>query len=867
MGGRKMFERGTEWIRADFHLHTKADKEFKYSGEDNSFVSEYVQKLKEEKIGLGVITNHNKFDLGEYKALKKKANKEDIALFPGVELSVKEGANGIHCLIVFKETEWINGENENINQFLDEVFKGISNRENENTRCNLDLAHVIEELNSYDKGYFILMAHIEQRSGFLKECDGGLIESLAQKTYFKNSVLGFQKGRTRDKIKQLEQWMGYKLPYIEGSDCKSIDEIGKGDKKCYVKIGDSNFDSVALAFKDFKNRISLEKSTSSHGFIRSVEFLGGKLDGKKIYLSPELNCLIGIRGSGKSSIIEAIRYALDIPPSNSDNDYKREVVKNLLGSGGQVILELQDNYGNLYRIKRILGEDPHVTDMDDKGVGAKIGSILSAPLYFGQKDLSAMDNGFELTLLDKIVGEVSGNFETQISNIEERISSKMKGFINLENKINNGGELEKDLSDIKHKIKIFEEKGLSDKLSKQVNFQQDKATIDNVNTLVGKYIQALQNIISSEELSMLIKLEKSNPQEVPELFEKLRIEIKKVTSTKNKIEEIIKEVKDSKSKLVEFSNAMNNTIPSLDEEFAEIKREIDIPNLNPDDFSALKLRETKIEEAIEKIDQQENEKNKLVVELNELVQERNDTLLKELEIYKNEINRINQSQTSLKLHITFKGDKKEFLTQLKDSFKGTSVSTSSYEQITGKFPDFTSLVIDILLKDSEKISQILPDTHLTKVKQRVREEYSSYLKHKTPNNITINYHGKPITNHSIGQRASALVLFILSQKNNNLIMIDQPEDDLDNQVIYNEIIKEIKSRKPDVQFIFATHNANIPVLGDSEQIISVSYDDEGITTDTGSIDSKLIQNKIVDIMEGGHEAFNRRTEIYNLWRN
>ncbi|EAE6963918.1 hypothetical protein BHY27_15005 [Listeria monocytogenes] len=725
----------------------------------------------------------------------------------------------------------------------------------------------MEELNSYDKGYFILMAHIEQRSGFLKECDGGLIESLAQKTYFKNSVLGFQKGRTRDKIKQLEQWMGYKLPYIEGSDCKSIDEIGKGDKKCYVKIGDSNFDSVALAFKDFKNRISLEKSTSSHGFIRSVEFLGGKLDGKKIYLSPELNCLIGIRGSGKSSIIEAIRYALDIPPSNSDNDYKREVVKNLLGSGGQVILELQDNYGNLYRIKRILGEDPHVTDMDDKGVGAKIGSILSAPLYFGQKDLSAMDNGFELTLLDKIVGEVSGNFETQISNIEERISSKMNGFINLENKINNGGELEKDLSDIKHKIKIFEEKGLSDKLSKQVNFQQDKATIDNVNTLVGKYIQALQNIISSEELSMLIKLEKSNSQEVPELFEKLRIEIKKVTSTKNKIEEIIQEVKDSKSKLVEFSNEMNNTITSLEEEFAEIKREIDIPNLNPDDFSALKLRETKIEEAIEKIDQQENEKNKLVVELNELVQERNDTLLKELEIYKNEINRINQSQTSLKLHITFKGDKKEFLTQLKDSFKGTSVSTSSYEQITGKFPDFTSLVIDILLKDSEKISQILPDTHLTKVKQRVREEYSSYLKHKTPNNITINYHGKPITNHSIGQRASALVLFILSQKNNNLIMIDQPEDDLDNQVIYNEIIKEIKSRKPDVQFIFATHNANIPVLGDSEQIISVSYDDEGITTDTGSIDSKLIQNKIVDIMEGGHEAFNRRTEIYNLWRN
>lgn len=98
-------------------------------------------------------------------------------------------------------------------------------------------------------------------------------------------------------------------------------------------------------------------------------------------------------------------------------------------------------------------------------------------------------------------------------------------------------------------------------------------------------------------------------------------------------------------------------------------------------------------------------------------------------------------------------------------------------------------------------------------------------------------------------------------------MIDQPEDDLDNQVIYNEIIKEIKLRKPDVQFIFATHNANIPVLGDSEQVIAVSYDPEKIETTTGSIDDKLIQNKIVDIMEGGQEAFNKRTEIYNLWKN
>ncbi|WP_198527813.1 hypothetical protein [Pseudoalteromonas undina] len=59
------FLNGNAWIRADFHLHTKADKEFKYNGEDNSFVTDYVDKLNSERIKLGVITNHNKFVLDE----------------------------------------------------------------------------------------------------------------------------------------------------------------------------------------------------------------------------------------------------------------------------------------------------------------------------------------------------------------------------------------------------------------------------------------------------------------------------------------------------------------------------------------------------------------------------------------------------------------------------------------------------------------------------------------------------------------------------------------------------------------------------------------------------------------------------------
>jgi len=97
-------------------------------------------------------------------------------------------------------------------------------------------------------------------------------------------------------------------------------------------------------------------------------------------------------------------------------------------------------------------------------------------------------------------------------------------------------------------------------------------------------------------------------------------------------------------------------------------------------------------------------------------------------------------------------------------------------------------------------------------------------------------------------------------------MIDQPEDDLDNQSIYKDVIKEICNLKNKTQFIFATHNPNIPVLGDSEQVISCEYYEEKIITKSSSIDDKSTQEEIINIMEGGEDAFNKRKEIYSIWK-
>lgn len=87
-----MFESGAIWLRSDFHLHTRSDSEFRYDRDENGFKTNYIRKLQEKGIQLGVITNHNKFNLTEFEDLHKNALKSDIWLIPGIELSLKDGS-------------------------------------------------------------------------------------------------------------------------------------------------------------------------------------------------------------------------------------------------------------------------------------------------------------------------------------------------------------------------------------------------------------------------------------------------------------------------------------------------------------------------------------------------------------------------------------------------------------------------------------------------------------------------------------------------------------------------------------------------------------------------------------------------------
>jgi hypothetical protein len=121
---------------------------------------------------------------------------------------------------------------------------------------------------------------------------------------------------------------------------------------------------------------------------------------------------------------------------------------------------------------------------------------------------------------------------------------------------------------------------------------------------------------------------------------------------------------------------------------------------------------------------------------------------------------------------------------------------------------------------------------------------------------------KTIETGSVGEKSTAILSLLLSA-GDQPIVIDQPEDDLDNQYVYNVVVDLLRRRKFSRQVIIATHNPNIPVNGDAELIVALGVKDQrGVVLGAGSIDRPQTKDLVSVIMEGSAEAFRLRHERY-----
>lgn len=861
------FPRGAEWVRVDFHLHTRADKEFRYSGEDNYYNSVYVDALEKAGIRLGVIANHNKFDIDEFSALRNTARKKRIGLLPGVELSVNDGANGIHTLVVFSDAWLENGQN-HIHPFLTVAFKGKTpdQYEHENARSSLSLLDTIMELEAYHKDFFLVFAHVKQSSGLWHELRGGRITELGENELFRQRTLGFQKVCTHDgagKDKpcrvRVKQWLnGWYPAEVQGSDPKTIDEIGMG-KASYLKLGELSFEAAKFALFDYEHRVRSELPEPRRAAVlHQVHFDGGALNGLAVPLSTSLNCLIGPRGNGKSAIIECLRHALGFREV-SDDRYKTGLVERMLSPAGKVIVEAVDEFGRDVRIERERTGMPAVY-LDGTYREISPGSLLKDILYFGQKDLSARSESFDENFLDKLLADRLDPKPQEAALLIERVrqaARQLKETLEATERI---AALQKEKNELDAQLQVFTDKGVDKKLADMTIFDGDRQSLLSWQQALKELGTNLKESADWGDADAAIPVMKSSRSEpIAAELSRAKAKFDEAKMSTNSALHALREA------FTAVGEALQRLTPMQEEiklEVAELQLTLNEPQLDLELFRKKKARLDQLLKLLAAGAQRAKTEQAARDLLGDAVNKLHDFWRERFTEREAEIRRLElELPPEIRLQTAFKGKRRAFGEFLRSKLRGSGLQTSSYETLQDAFVDGRELY-----QGRSGLDHHLTENAAVKIRSALLEHLADFLSFRTPDETVILFHDKPLGEYSLGQRAT-VILHILMHLQHPVIIIDQPEDDLDNETLYSHFIRQLLERKEQTQFVFATHNPNIPVLGDAEQAIVCRKEGEVFSFDHGSIDAKEIQQRIVTVMEGGEDAFQRRKEIYQLWKS
>jgi ABC-type Mn2+/Zn2+ transport system ATPase subunit len=883
-----LFKNGANWVKVDFHLHSPFAHSFTLPNGTNldkdtdNLVDLYLNKLIEKEIKIAAITDYQQVRKDFFKIIQTRAIEKDIYIFPGIELSVNFG-KGLHILIIFEYDQDIDGINDYIKS-LDQNPQTallIDSRAHRDITLQKNLKIILEEIKT-KFNCLIIYPHPNDKNGILSFQPKEAAELLKLA-----DAIEFIEVNDKNKListGSLGTSFFDNFAVIENTDPKSIDEIGSKQRKgkirtTYLKLSSVSINAIKLAFHDPELRVSIyEKKDKKNDRILSVKINGTSfLKNIGIDFNQDLNTLIGGRGVGKSAILEAIRYCLDLPVY-SDKEYRENFVKNVVGSGGTIEIEIERFFGvspRKYKIKRVIGQLPWVEGTNLSPIDFFEEKI---PLILGQKELYALSlrEDFQLSLIDNLIGEVIKKEDLELKKLIIILDENSQELLSEKKKIHKKDEYEQELKTINEQIKIFQELGVAEKMAKHTALIQDEKilvnAIEEIRKKINELNQSVENTIQEIEkhrkllqngnsVEKNILLDASNEfLGVEKYFESLKKDFEiKIKNHEQKIDAIQKYWQEQKKK--------------YEIEINEIKQELSAKDLEPDRYESLIKRKTQIEPILREYSKITSKITELEKTRNELKSKIKEQRHKLFDIRKVKLDELNQKLNNrLKIDIEYLSSKEKFKEQFSELLKGSGISKDAINSITEKeaidgieISKYISLgkqklqesfrltdsMVQILLEwfkvDERlfKLETLIPDDKIL-IKLKVEDTY------------------KELSTLSAGQKATALLILLFAQEN-RILVIDQPEEDLDNRFIYEDVVKILREIKNNRQIILVTHNANIPVLGDAEQVFVLeASNNECSIMDIGSIDKISIVQNIKSIMEGGEEAFKRRMEKYGV---
>ncbi|NHN64335.1 AAA family ATPase [Haloarcula sp. JP-Z28] len=840
---------GAQYRKADLHVHTPGSYDYK---DKDLTKEELVDAFIDEGLELVVAADHN--EGGWYERLQSEAKQRDepLEILPGVEITTLQGGdNQIHLLAIFPP------ENaDEIQKMLPSI--GIDPTKPSATQSSIGIPGISDEIRA--RGGLAVLAHIDDNSGAHTETESGNI---------RDKIFDTERIAAIEVVCPSSRGEYPEFPAVRSSDSHHPDELGRG--YTYLKMTQPSFEGLQTAFSDPESRICFSKPEYDHGHITGVKFNGSFLDNRAIQASPNLNCLIGGKGTGKSTVIEQIRYTFDIPPEPDriEEDYL-ELVEETLGSDGEVEVHVMTDSGDKYCIKRQFNEEPEVFRPD--GSKAEVGIDTFKSQYL---DLEVHSQGELLELARRTSDQLDLidsylQFDEKKDRREEIKDSLRANAQSLQTEQDKLGRLESQIREyeaIKEDLDLMAESGVEDVLSDEENWDREQAHVGQLDDTLGEIREIVPEQSDFPDIPTL-DVDTTPNNRLLSKSEKAIIDAK--SSIIQHIRQIHEIINQSEAELSANKSEWDSRYTAWEENYTEIADEIqEETGVDIEQYFELKEKAKNLTEkeqakqnVLDSIEKLERKRRRLLGELREVRQE----ITQER---RNGVNEISDSLDNIRVRLEPNSNRSAYTDWFDNVLKGSNVRTNDKRKVTEHFDP--EVLFDILRKEQQhrlvnsvKITNTAAENILgfDQLQNQLHEVQIQEL-HDKPI-IELKHEGvwKPLEKMSDGQKCTALLSIAMLEREKPLV-IDQPEDMLDNEYIYEEVVKMTKKIKETRQIISATHNANMPILGDAEKI-NVMHSDgrQGFIHERGSIDDPDVRKRAKDILEGGNKAFRLRTQKY-----
>lgn len=870
-------DRGARYFRADLQVHTPVDN--RWPGAEprdpdarSRLALSYLEAAKEQGVDLVGITEHH--DVSWIDTLRHAANRLSISLLPGFEVETSEG---VHVLCLFEP----NTKVVDLEEALALLGLGRARRQESKAtdiRSSLALADVIRKVQAVCGGICIA-AHVTSGKGLLATLEGGA-RADAWKT---PELLAAQvppvvtnEGTRRILVNDDPSFRRERpLAHVLTSDARGPDEIGK--QSVWIKMQRPSVEGLRQAFLDPESRIASEdpRGQRSAGELMSVSWDAGFLDGQSVGVSPELTCLIGGKGTGKSTIVESVRWAFDIdPPQESDAQRLREQV---LKGGSKVTVTVKTAAPPaLHRIERTAPHAPVVRDELGSVLADVAPRSLMTPLIFSQKQLhdTAQSVQGRLELVDVFADdrlvEVRTAERRQIASLRENAQA----ILTERRRIDDWEAQLSELPGLDQWRKRFEEAGFQQRLAERRALDREKTRLDALDEALLSRLRALERMAT--ELAPATTRQVTSEWPNADLLSRAEGLVMSTTEDfAGGIDGLRADLVTAREELARTSSEWSARRAARQSDFDAALRELQttMPDVDPERYLDVERRietllplQEELERAGERMREVRAQRDAALVDLQE-VRGRKHRL-------RAEAARDLTAATAedVRVEVNYQADRSrvlEALRRLKTGVRNAAIETMVADpsftpadfarrvregQLTGSFglPDGQASLLERSLGDEELLTfEIL----------ELCDEATVELDVGPPGHRDY----RPLDRLSPGQKSTAILLLTL-QSGTEPLLIDQPEDDLDNRFVYDDVVQRLRGAKQRRQLVVATHNANIPVLGDAEQILVLDAlpgnPPRGEVKAHGPIDDWGVRSASEQILEGGEQAFRKRREKY-----